>query len=49
MKHLTEKEWQVLRVMARNLLETRREEAGIAWVCDTLIKEEVELLKKIAE
>ena len=49
MKELTEREWQVLGRIARNLLVTSLEIEGITRVCDTLIEEEVELLKKIAE
>lgn len=45
---LTSNEWQVLSVIARNLLATMRVDEGIAWVSDTLIEEEVNLLKKIA-
>lgn len=46
---LTSNEWQVLSVIARNLLATMRVDEGIAWVSDTLIEEEVNLLKKIAD
>lgn len=47
---LTAKEWQVLRVMAWNLLQNVRDTgAGYYSVGDTLIEEEVELLKKIAK
>ena len=48
MRTLSENEWQVLSVIARNLLATMRVDEGIAWVSDTLIEEEVNLLKKIA-
>jgi len=47
---LTEKEWQVLREMCRNLLRGASDTGmGYYSVGDTLIDEEVELLKKIAK
>lgn len=50
MKNLTEKEWQALRVMAWNLLQNCQDTGdGYFTVGDTLVGEEVELLKKLAE
>lgn len=50
MKNLTDSEWQVLRTMAWNLLQnTMPTGDGYYTTGDTLIEEEVELLKKIAE
>ena len=46
---LSNREWQVLQVIARNLLENSRTEDKVTWVSDTLVEEEVELLKKIAK
>ena len=50
MKKLTKKEWQVLRVMASSLLKNSCDTGdGYFTVGDTLVSEEVELLKKLAE
>lgn len=50
MKNLTKKEWQALREMARSLLKNSCDTGyGYFTVSDTLVAEEVELLKKLAE
>lgn len=47
---LTEREWAVLREMARSLYKNaEKHEGGYCWtVGDTLVEEEVKLLKKLA-
>ena len=49
MKQLTEKEWGILRTMCQSLRMNLADMGGYYETWDTLIEEEVELLKKIAE
>jgi len=46
---LSNREWQVLREMCTNLLRNVEQCGDYYTVSDTLIEEEVELLKKIAK
>ena len=51
MKHLTEKEWKVLERLAQNLLNSLERDPMGGFFCtvsDTIIDDEVDVLKKVA-